>query len=192
MARRTWRLFARWVAAGVLAGVAAGVAVAALSPGGLEWPWRGGARGPDAGAGQPILGETVQPTTELVFRWVGTACGEVIIERRPAGRDAIGATEADMPALYPGWVVGGFGADRVELSRVEDALCEELERYRLVTLKDDWIAVYHGRRPPLVKLKEITRVPATSLRQADLDRLTEGVVVEGDAGVVEFLEGLSD
>lgn len=192
VSRRAWRLWLRWMGLGALAGLTAGVAVAALGPGGLEWPFGRGSAPDGATPGQSVVGAAILPTTEMVFRWVGPECDEAITEQRPAGRDAVGATEPDLAILYPEWTVEGFGPERVVLARAYEPLCAELERYRLVTLKDDHIAVYYGRRPPLVKLKEVTRVPASSLRQADLERLVQGVVVEGDAGVVEFLEGLSN
>jgi len=176
-----------------LIGVGLAAATAWRESGSLEWPWQA-ARQPVPPAEPAPAGsspEVVDPDAELVFVWRAPACLREVVEYRAPPRRVAGAAREELAQLYPEWSVESFSSRRVVLARTYDAMCDELERFRLITLKDGRVAVYYGRRWPLVVLKEVTDLTVDRLRQADLERLEAGIELEGDAAVLEFLEGLT-
>lgn len=97
-----------------------------------------------------------------------------------------------LSALFPEWSVVSLDAEGAELFREEDGLCPEDATYRHLRVKDGYVAVYYGKPRPDAPLKEVTDVPAAWLLPEDIRRLETGLVLEGDAEVRKYLEGLRE
>lgn len=173
-------LYRKWTAIGFL--------VAAVLAASLAW-WRysprGGERAVDRGAA--LAGGAV-----VVYRTTYLLCGSREEREEPAPPYLVGRTRQELESLHPGWEVVSFAPDRVVLERQVEAMCPDMVRYRYVTLSDGRVAVYYGREPGHLLLKELSPLRAEALLPEDRRALGEGVVLEGDEQVAQFLEGLGD
>lgn len=118
-------------------------------------------------------------------------CGDTVTETSSPPQEMLGLSLDDLRQLYPDWTIASFEKGRAQLTRSVDGLCPDMERYRYVRLEADRINVYLGR-PPRLMYKEFFTIDPEALRQADRERLEAGVIVEGDEGVAELLEGLGE
>ncbi len=99
----------------------------------------------------------------------------------------------DILSIYPGASVTLFENGDAQVTWEVDGLCPEDAPYRLVCLKDGFVAVYCGRKPLETNLLDLRRdLPASRLSERDLERLDKGELVAGDAAVGLLLEGLLD
>jgi hypothetical protein len=127
----------------------------------------------------------------VIFSTTYRQCGDTVIDTGPPPQEMIGLNLEGIRNLYPEWTVATFEKGKAQLTRSIDGLCPDMERFRYVKLEGDRVNIYYGR-PPKLMFKEFIVLEVEGLRQADRDRLSQGVTVEGDDGVAELLEGLGD
>ena len=135
-------------------------------------------------------GVVVGPETSLTYRVKYSRCN-CEEEQRANPAPFVGKDLKALKGAIADYEVTLFSKDYVILSRVVDALCPDMAKYRHITIKDGEVAVFYGK-PPHLMLDYPTGLRADQLRQEDKERLTAGVTVEGDEAAFTLLEGLSE
>lgn len=128
----------------------------------------------------------------VVYRTIYLLCGSREEKEEPAWPELVGRPRQEVLQRHPGWQLVSFAPDRIVLERQVEAMCPDMVRYRLVTISDGRIAVYYGRDPGHLLLKELSSLPVEALLPEDRQVLGQGVILEGDERVTQFLEGLGD
>ncbi len=129
-----------------------------------------------------------QPS-RVIFRIHYKNCGHTL---EPASDYTIRPVE-EILRSYPGARVTVLQDGGVEVVADVEGLCPEDAPYRLVCIKDGYVAVYYGRKPLEVNFKELRRdLPVERLSRRDVENLARGEIVPGDAAVARLLEGLLD
>jgi len=147
-----------------------------------------GGRNTPAGPSERVV---VEPQWTVVYMTTYRGCGDTVVETSAPPPEMIGLDLEELRQLYPEWTVAVFEKGRIQLTRSVDGLCPEMVRYRYVRLENNQINIYLGR-PPRLMYKEFIAIDPKTLGTADRKRLEAGVIVEGDDGVAELLEGLGE
>ncbi len=190
MKRGPWRLLVGVFLASLVLGVALAFVTGLPDVNRFLPKWLGGAPGDNTPAG-PSERVLVDARWTVVYTTTYRGCGDTVVETASPPAEMHGLGLDGLRQLYPDWTVSVFEKGRVQLTRSVDGLCPEMDRYRFLRLENDRINVYLGR-PPKLMYKEFFTIDPTALRATDRDRLAAGVVVEGDEGVAELLEGLGE
>ncbi|MGE5484876.1 MAG: hypothetical protein ACM3X4_07670 [Ignavibacteriales bacterium] len=139
--------------------------------------------------GRPVAAPSQPAAPRVVLKILYRNCGHTL---EPAGVPA-GRSLQEIVQAYPGARVTLLENGDAEVISEVDGLCPEDAPYRLVCLKDGFVAVYYGRKPLDTNLMELRRdLPAGRIPKRDVEKLTGGEVVVGDAAVARLLEGLLD
>lgn len=137
-------------------------------------------------------GAAVGEGAVVVYRTIYRLCGSREEKEEPVWPELVGRSQQEVVQRHPGWQLVSFAPDRIVLERQVEAMCPDMVRYRFVTISDDRVAVYYGRDPDHLLLKELSPLRAEGLLPEDRQVLGQGVVLEGDEQVAQFLEGLGD
>ncbi len=186
-----WKLFVGVFVASLVLGVGLAFVTGLPNIGRYLPKWLGntpGGRNTPAGPSDRILVDT---GWTVIYMTTYRGCGDTVTENASPPPEMLGLSLDGLRQLYPDWTVASFEKGRAQLTRSVDGLCPDMERYRYVRLENDRINVYLGR-PPKLMYKEFFTIDPKALRQADREQLVAGVVVEGDEGVAELLEGLGE
>ncbi len=174
--------------AGFYAGAALGLlrGPAAKVPGGTTPPGDGGP------AASPPSPPVTTEHTQLEFTITYAECGCRVRETRLAGMELAGLTEEQVAQSFSEWSLQSFSESAVSFFQLVQGLCPEMRNYRTLGVQDGHVAVFLGRPGTGLVLQRATSIPVNSLAPADRERLSNGIVLTGDAAVERFIEGLSD
>jgi hypothetical protein len=139
---------------------------------------------------EPTLEEALGVDALLTWRVTYAACGRVIDFSAPAGGMA-GWSRECLAAAMPGWQLEAFAPQAARLVRISSGMCPDMQVFRTLKWREDRLAVFYGRPPHLLFKETIEPLP-DGLTAADRRRLTEGIVVKGDGGVLAQLEGIEN
>ncbi len=154
---------------------------------------QGEAKPQGEGGQAAILGPpAISDRTPLEFTTTYAECGCTVRETRLAGMEMAGLTEPELAAMFPGWTLQSFGETGASFYQLVPGLCPEMRNYRTLGVHEGRVAVFLGRPGTGLLLQRLTGVAVLSLPPADRERLANGIVLEGDAAVERFLEGLPD
>ena len=145
---------------------------------------------PPAPPAGPAVEDTLRADARLTWRITYADCRRAVDFSAPAGGMA-GWTRERLAAAMPDWRVELFEPDTARLVRVSPGLCPEMQLFRTLRWHEDRLAVFYGRPPHLLFKETIEPLP-DGLSAADRRRLSEGIVVRGDEGVLSQLEGIEN
>jgi len=145
---------------------------------------------PPAPPAGPAVEDALRADARLTWRIIYADCRRTVDFSAPAGGMA-GWTRERLAAAMPDWHLERFEPDGARLVRVSPGLCPEMQAFRTLRWREGRLAVFYGRPPHLLFKETIEPVP-DGLSAADRQRLTEGIVVRGDEGVLSQLEGIEN
>ncbi len=150
------------------------------------WNWPGMDTGESASREKRLV--RVGPDTRVITRKVYSECRHVeTLQRRPRPEE-IGLDLEDFRDLHPAAQVTSFHAESITMEIALEGRCSK----RFLALEQGAVAVFCGT-PPKTDSALILRtgIRADSLPRNELNRLKNGVILEGDEEVARYLEGLS-
>ena len=103
-------------------------------------------------------------------------CEHITIEKETASEVMVNKTREDLESIYKDWNIVTFRNDEVLFYKEEEGICKE--HYILKEL-EGCIAIYSLDEEEKETLKEKTAIITTYLPEEDLNRLKEGIRVDG-------------
>lgn len=149
-------------------------------------------RQPREESSSPFSQPLVLPHDMLVTKKIFySRCGHTIVTTDRVSPELSGQPLDVVQDAYPGWSIERLDEHTLELRKTLDEMCPEDATYRLIKLSGDYVTVYWGRKPEIVKTV-MRDIRTKSLSQTDRARLEAGITVIGDDEVARLLEGLAE
>ncbi len=129
--------------------------------------------------------EKVSPNCLFIFKVYYKECEHITIEKETASEVMVNKTREDLESIYKDWNIVTFRNDEVLFYKEEEGICKE--HYILKEL-EGCIAIYSLDEEEKETLKEKTAIITTYLPEEDLNRLKEGIRVDGTDKLNKALE----
>lgn len=129
--------------------------------------------------------EKVSPNCLFIFKVYYKECEHITIEKETASEVMVNKTREDLESIYKDWNIVTFRNDEVLFYKEEEGICKE--HYILKEL-EGCIAIYSLDEEEKETLKEKTAIITTYLPEEDVNRLKEGIRVDGTDKLNKALE----
>ncbi len=129
--------------------------------------------------------EKISPNCVFIFKVYYKKCEHIVVNKEIANEVMVNKTREDLESIYKDWNIVTFRNDEVLFYKEEDSICGE--HYMLKEL-DGCIAVYLLDEEEREVLKEKTAIITTYLPEEDVNRLKEGIRVDGKEKLNKTLE----
>lgn len=127
----------------------------------------------------------LSPDAYIIFEKHYINCGHTIIEKEKVEQAEVNKDEEYFKNAYSDWTIKEFSADEVRLYKEFQGNCDE---HYLITVKDDYIAVYSVDDEGNKTLKEETDIPVQYLPEEDVELLKKGITAYGQNELARKLE----
>ena len=129
--------------------------------------------------------EKTSPNCLLTFKTYYKKCGHTTVEKEDIEEVMVNKTKEDLEKIYKNWNIVTFRSDEVLFYKEEEGICNE--HYVLKEL-DGYIAIYTLDEQENATLKETTSILTAYLPEEDIQRLNEGIRVNGKEELNQALE----
>lgn len=129
--------------------------------------------------------EKVSPNCVFMFKVYYKKCEHITVEKEIASEVMVNKTREDLESIYKDWHIVTFRNDEVLFYKEEEGICKE--HYILKEL-EGCIAIYSLDEEERETLKEKTAIITTYLPEEDVNRLKEGIRVDGRDKMNKALE----
>lgn len=129
--------------------------------------------------------EKVSPNCVFMFKVYYKKCEHITVEKEIASEVMVNKTREDLESIYKDWNIVTFRNDEVLFYKEEEGICKE--HYILKEL-EGCIAIYSLDEEERETLKEKTAIITTYLPEEDVNRLKEGIRVDGRDKMNKALE----
>lgn len=129
--------------------------------------------------------EKVSPNCLFIFKIYYKKCEHIVVDKETASEVMVNKTREDLESIYKDWNIVTFRNDEVLFYKEEEGICKE--HYILKEL-EGCIAIYSLDEEERETLKEKTAIITTYLPEEDVDRLKEGIRVDGTDKLNKALE----
>lgn len=129
--------------------------------------------------------EKVSPNCVFMFKVYYKKCEHITVEKEIASEVMVNKTREDLESIYKDWNIVTFRNDEVLFYKEEEGICKE--HYILKEL-EGCIAIYSLDEEERETLKEKTAIIITYLPEEDVNRLKEGIRVDGRDKMNKALE----
>ena len=129
--------------------------------------------------------EKVSPNCLFIFKVYYKECEHITIEKETASEVMVNKTREDLESIYKDWNIVTFRNDEVLFYKEQEGICNE--HYMLKDL-EGCIAIYSVNEEEKETLKEKTAIITTYLPEEDVNRLKEGIRVDGTDKLNKALE----
>ncbi len=129
--------------------------------------------------------EKVSPNCLFIFKVYYKECEHITIEKETASEVMVNKTREDLESIYKDWNIVTFRNDEVLFYKEQEGICNE--HYMLKEL-EGCIAIYSVNEEEKETLKEKTAIITTYLPEEDVNRLKEGIRVDGTDKLNKALE----
>ena len=127
----------------------------------------------------------LSPNATICFEKHYNECGHTIIQKEQIEDDEVNKDEEYFKTAYSDWQIESFTPDEVKLYKEFEGTCEQ---HYLITVKDDYIAVYTIDEDGNTVLKEVTDIPTQYLPEEDVKLLEQGITANGENELAKKLE----
>lgn len=127
----------------------------------------------------------LSPNAVIYFNKHYSNCGHTVIDKEQINPNEVNKTEEYFKEAYSDWQITNFTSSQVELYKELEGNCD---KHYLITIKDEYIAIYTIDNEGRTKLKEITDVPIQYLPKEDIELLERGINANGDNELAKKLE----
>lgn len=129
--------------------------------------------------------EKTSPNCLFIFKTYYKKCGHTAVEKEDIEEVMVNKTKEDLEKIYINWNIVTFRSDEVLFYKEEEGICNE--HYVLKEL-DGYIAIYTLDEQENATLKETTSILTAYLPEEDIQRLNEGIRVNGKEELNQALE----
>lgn len=129
--------------------------------------------------------EKVSPNSLFIFKVYYKKCEHIVVNKEIANEVMVNKTREDLESIYKDWNIVTFRNDEVLFYKEEEGICKE--HYMLKEL-EGYIAIYTLDEEERQTLKERTSIITTYLPEEDVNRLKEGIRVDGRDKLNKALE----
>ena len=127
----------------------------------------------------------LSPNATICFEKHYNECGHTIIQKEQIEDDEVNKDEEYFKTAYSDWQIESLTPDEVKLYKEFEGTCEQ---HYLITVKDDYIAVYTIDDDGNTVLKEVTDIPTQYLPEEDVKLLEQGITANGENELAKKLE----
>ena len=124
----------------------------------------------------------------LIFEYYHRYDGARVVEEQALPYFLAGKGIDDLSAIFSGWQIENYGENGALLKK--DIAQPKLQHY-LVTAQNGYIAVFYDEGIDGQKLKELTDTPISALPEPERERLSSGILIQGEDALIRLLEDLS-
>lgn len=129
--------------------------------------------------------EKVSPNSMFIFKVYYKKCEHITVEKEKVAEVMVNKTREDLEGIYKDWNIVTFRNDEVLFYKEEEGICKE--HYILKEL-DNHIAIYILDENEKETLKEKTAILTNYLPEEDINRLKQGIRVDGRDKLNKTLE----
>lgn len=129
--------------------------------------------------------EKVSPNCVFIFKVYYKKCEHIVVNKEIANEVMVNKAREDLESIYKDWNIVTFRNDEVLFYKEEEGICNE--HYILKEL-EGCIAIYSLNEEDRETLKEKTAIITTYLPEEDINRLKEGIRVDGRDKMNKALE----
>lgn len=129
--------------------------------------------------------EKVSPNSTFIFKVYYKKCEHITVEKEKVAEVMVNKTREDLEGIYKDWNIVTFRNDEVLFYKEEEGICKE--HYMLKEL-DNQIAIYILDEDEKETLKEKTSILTNYLPEEDINRLKQGIRVDGKDKLNKTLE----
>lgn len=129
--------------------------------------------------------EKISPNCLFIFKTYYKKCEHIKVEKEEAQEVMVNKTREDLQNIYKNWDIVTFRNNEVLFYKEEEGICNE--HYILKEL-EGYIAIYSIDENEKQTLKETTGILTMYLPEEDMERLKEGIRVNGTEGLNQALE----
>lgn len=129
--------------------------------------------------------EKISPNCLFIFKTYYKKCEHIKVEKEEAQEVMVNKTREDLQNIYKNWDIVTFRNNEVLFYKEEEGICNE--HYILKEL-EGYIAIYSIDENEKQILKETTGILTMYLPEEDMERLKEGIRVNGTEGLNQALE----
>lgn len=129
--------------------------------------------------------EKTTPNTLIIYKTYYTKCKHYIQKYEDIDTSLVNLTEREFEEKCKDWNVDKFSIEEIELSKEEEAFCNE--HYKL-KLENHSIVIYCVDENGLEKEYEHTGITTEYLTQQDILQLTTGIIIYGKENLTSTIE----
>lgn len=129
--------------------------------------------------------EKTTPNTLIIYKTYYTKCKHYIQKYEDIDTSLVNLTEREFEEKCKDWNVDKFSIEEIELSKEEEAFCNE--HYKL-KLENNSIVIYSVDENGLEKEYEHTGITTEYLTQQDILQLTTGIIIYGKENLTSTIE----
>ncbi|CQR73998.1 hypothetical protein SOV_21170 [Sporomusa ovata DSM 2662] len=132
----------------------------------------------------------ISADTDLVQKITYTKCKDQEVFRTKPPDNLVGLTFNQVQQIYSGWTIEKFDTKEVEMTLTVDSFCREHSNNMFIGIKNDYVTVFYGVPGPKAIVKEVTKIPVSSLMPQDVQELQQGLIVQSKEELLRTLEGM--
>ena len=120
--------------------------------------------------------EKLSPNATLIFKTEYEKCGHTLNEYKKATTSEVNMTRSELQSKYPEWEITEFSEQEVILWQKDDSSCQQ---HFIIRESNGNIAVYLIKENNTEQLQQLTNISTRYLTQVDLEKLRDGIRVNG-------------
>lgn len=130
--------------------------------------------------------ETItSPYAILIFKREYSECGHITNEKIDIPKQLVNINKEELQKEYKDWTIEQFTSNEIILSKKEEGICNE---HYIIKENNGYISVYYIDKYGDEVLKETTGIVTNYLPQTDIEKLEEGIKVNGKEELNATLE----
>lgn len=118
-------------------------------------------------------------------------CGHTETTTKAAPPEFYGLNLKEVEEECKGWKVTGFTPSGVTMERRASGMAPKCRDSMHISVRGNFIAVYHGTPERRCRLKSVTRIPIEGIPQRELEDLKKGIAVKDEDELLKVLEGFA-
>lgn len=125
------------------------------------------------------------PYAILIFKRNYSECGHTTNEKIDIPKELVNINKEELQREYKDWTIEQFTSNEIILSKNENGICNE---HYIIKENNGYICVYYIDKYENETLKETTGIVTNYLPQTDIEKLKQGIKVNGKEELNATLE----
>lgn len=118
----------------------------------------------------------ISPNSMLIFKTEYSKCGHTLNKYQTVTQDVVNLTKDELQKKYKDWKIESFSEKEIVLYQKVNESCNE---HYVIREKNGNLAIYLLDEKNNEVLKEVTNIPVEYLTDVDLEKLKDGIRVNG-------------
>lgn len=120
--------------------------------------------------------EKISPNCMFIFKTYFKKCGHLKVEKEQVSETMVNKTKEDLQNIFKDWEIVTYRNDEVLFYKEANGICDE---HYLLRELDGYIAIYTVDENNNEILKDKTSILVTYLEEDDIEKIKEGIRVNG-------------